>query len=339
MATGPLIRASDLTKTYRVVKRRPGFFGGLKTLFSAEHQEIRAVDSISFEIERGELVGYLGPNGAGKSTTIKMLTGVLHPTDGEVVVDGLVPYKERGRNAKKIGVVFGQREQLMWDLPARDTYQLLRRMYSISTDRYEANLALFTELLELQDLLDIPVRQLSLGQRMRCELVVPMLHDPEVLYLDEPTIGLDVVAKHRIREFILQMNRERGTTVLLTTHDLSDIERLCRRVMIIDKGRIMYDGPLSEIRSRYGGSRRLVFTPQDGSSVDGVEDQVRAIADEATVSFGEDRAVAISFDPRRVSASEITKQIVNNYDVKDLSVEEADIETIVRDIYERGQVG
>ena len=284
-------------------------------------------------------MGYLGPNGAGKSTTIKMLTGVLHPTDGEVVVDGLLPYRDRGRNAKNIGVVFGQREQLMWDLPASDTYQLLRRMYSIPQDRYDSSLALFTELLELSDLLDIPVRQLSLGQRMRCELVVPMLHDPEVIYLDEPTIGLDVVSKHRIREFIVEMNRERGTTVLLTTHDLSDIERLCRRVMIIDKGRIIYDGQLSEIRSLYGGSRSLVFTPQDGSSVVGVEGLVGSLSDKASVSFREDGAVAISFDAREVSASELTKMIVNTYDVTDLSVEETDIETIVRDIYERGQVG
>ena len=334
-----IIQATSLTKIYKVVRRRPGFLGGLRTLFSAEYDEIRAVDDVSFEVERGELVGYLGPNGAGKSTTIKMLTGVLRPTDGEAVVDGLIPYRDRGSNARNIGVVFGQRHQLMWDLPARDTYQLMKRMYSIPQERYETNLAQFTELLELGDLLDIPARQLSLGQRMRCELVVPMLHDPEVIYLDEPTIGLDVVSKHRIREYIVEMNRERGTTVLLTTHDLSDIERLCNRVMIIDKGRIIYDGQFSAIRSLYGGSRRLVFTPLDGSGVEGVEGLVSSMSDEAAVSFREDGAIVVNFDARKVSASELTKRIVNTYDVTDLSVEETDIETIVRDIYERGQVG
>ena len=193
--------------------------------------------------------------------------------------------------------------------------------------------------MDLGGLLDIPVRQLSLGQKMRCALVVSLLHDPEVIYLDEPTIGLDVVAKHRIREFLLELNRERGTTILLTTHDLSDIEKLCRRVMIIDGGKIIYDGQLAEIRRLYGGSRSLVFTPQEGSSLEGIEGHVSSMGDGVTVNFGEDQSVAIRFDPRKVSASEITKQIVNMYDVKDLSVEEADIETIVRDIYERGRVG
>ena len=338
MATDPIIRADNVSRTFQVIKRRIGFMGGLKTLFSADFQEVRAVDGISFEIGRGELVGYLGPNGAGKSTTIKMLTGVLRPSDGEIVVNGLVPYEERGRNAKNIGVVFGQREQLNWDLPPRDTYQLMRRMYSIPSDKFDNNLAMFTELLELQDLLDIPVRQLSLGQKMRCEIVVALLHDPEVIYLEEPTIGLDVVSKHRIMEFLQELNRERGTTILLTTHDLSDIEKLCKRVMIIDGGEIIYDGRLAEIRRLYGATHSLVFTPQDGARLDGLESLVDSIGNGATVYFG-DEAVAIRFDPRKVSASEITRQIVTKYELKDLSVEEADIETIVRDIYERGQVG
>jgi len=222
-----IIYVHNLSKTFKTLKRQPGFWGGIRTLFSSDYQEIRAVDGITFSVNPGELIGYIGPNGAGKSTTIKMLTGILYPTSGEVVVDGLVPYKDRYKNGKKIGVIFGQRSQMVWDLPPRDTYELLRRMYTIPKERYISNLNRFTELLELGDLLDKPVRQLSLGQRMRCELVASLLHDPKIVYLDEPTIGLDVVSKEKIREFIMQMNRDVGTTVILTTHDLSDIEKLC----------------------------------------------------------------------------------------------------------------
>ena len=334
----PIIKVNNLTKTFKVIKRRPGFVGALKTLFSADYLDVKAVDGVSFEIEPGELIGYLGPNGAGKSTTIKMLTGILHPTEGEVVVDGVTPYKNRKRNSKNIGVVFGQRSQMVWDLPPIDTYELMRRMYAIPTHQYQANLAQFTKLLGLEELLNLPVRQLSLGQRMRCELVVALLHNPKIVYLDEPTIGLDSVSKQKIREFILQINREQGTTILLTTHDLSDIEKLCKRVLIIRQGNIICDGQLSDIKKIYRSLRRLIFTPLESSHLNGLDKLVRSLGEEIQVDFREDRTVVISFDPRKVSTSELTKQVVNVYDVKDLSIEEAELETIIRDIYETGKV-
>jgi ABC-2 type transport system ATP-binding protein len=230
-----IIHVSNLSKAFRVLKRKPGFLGSLRTLFSADYEQVRAVQDISFAIAPGELVGYIGPNGAGKSTTIKMLTGILHPSSGEVVVAGLTPHRERIRNGKQIGVIFGQRSQLLWDLPPRDSFDLMRRMYAIPADRYQSNLTLFTELLDLGALLDRPVRQLSLGQRMRCELVASLLHDPKVVYLDEPTIGLDVVAKERIREFIQHLHRQRGVTVMLTTHDIADIEKLCKEHRLLTR--------------------------------------------------------------------------------------------------------
>ena len=239
-----VISVSHLTKTYKILQRKPGFIGGIRTLFSTKYDTVRAVDDISFDVASGELLGYIGPNGAGKSTTIKMLTGVLMPSSGDIDVDGLRPFKNRVRNAMKIGVLFGQRSQLVWSLPPSDTFELMKRLYAVPANRFRANLEQFIELLGLDEFLNTPVRQLSLGQRMRCELVASMLHDPSIVYLDEPTIGLDVVAKERIREFIAAVNRERKVTFLLTTHDLTDIERLCKRVIILDKGVVVYDGDL-----------------------------------------------------------------------------------------------
>jgi ABC-2 type transport system ATP-binding protein len=223
-----------------------------------ERRVVRAVDGVSFEIEAGSLVGYVGPNGAGKSTTVKMLTGILVPSAGRITVAGFNPSQQRIQLARRIGVVFGQRVQLWWDLPLRDSFELLRYIYRVPFERWRGNLDTFTELLELGPFLDTPVRQLSLGQRMRGELTASMLHDPEILFLDEPTIGLDLVAKARVREFLAMVNRERGVTVLLTTHDLSDIERLCRRLLIIDHGRVIYDGGLEALIERYGEERTLI---------------------------------------------------------------------------------
>jgi len=332
----PIIRVANLSKTFRTLKRKPGFVGAIRNLFSTDYEEIKAVDHISFDIAPGELVGYIGPNGAGKSTTIKILTGILHPTGGEVVVDGLVPQKERVRNSKKIGVIFGQRGQLMWDIPAGDSFELMRKMYAIPKARYEANLQHFVELLELDEFLNRPVRQLSLGQRMRCELVASLLHDPRIVYLDEPTIGMDVVAKERIREFILRLNQERGTTIILTTHDISDIERLCQRVIIIDKGHLIYDGTLAEIKRRYGHLRRVVFSLADGTRPEGLEASLKELGSCLQVDTREDGNVVASFDPHQVAASTVTRHIVNNYPVSDLAVEEADLEAIIREIYEQG---
>jgi ABC-2 type transport system ATP-binding protein len=328
-----IIHVSNLSKAFRVLKRKPGFLGSLRTLFSADYEQVRAVQDISFAIAPGELVGYIGLNGAGKSTTIKMLTGILHPSSGEVVVAGLTPHRERIRNGKQIGVIFGQRSQLLWDLPPRDAFDLMRRMYAIPADRYQSNLTLFTELLDLGALLDRPVRQLSLGQRMRCELVASLLHDPKVVYLDEPTIGLDVVAKERIREFIQHLHQQRGVTVMLTTHDIADIEKLCKRVLIIDKGQLIYDGSLSAIKQRYGHRRRVIFATADGAAPVGLETELAALGDGIQVTPGDEGKVVVSFDPHSVPVSALTRTIVNHHVVTDLAVEEADLEAIICQIY------
>jgi ABC-2 type transport system ATP-binding protein len=243
-----IIYTRELRKTFRVSRSRPGLLGGMRSLVNPILDEVVAVDGVNLSVERGEMVACLGPNGAGKSTTIKMLTGILVPTGGTVEVFGMRPHRQRRAVAQRMGVVFGQRTQLWWDLPLRDSFDLLRYIYRIPLRRFAHNLATFAELLELGAFLDTPVRQLSLGQRMRGDLAAALLHDPEVLYLDEPTIGLDVVAKHRVRSFLQELNRERGVTVLLTTHDMSDVERLCSRLLIIDHGRLLYDGGLEAMR-------------------------------------------------------------------------------------------
>jgi ABC-2 type transport system ATP-binding protein len=334
--SAPIIRAAGLSKTFRVLKRKSGLVGAVKNLFSNDYEEVKAVDRISFEIAPGELIGYIGPNGAGKSTTIKMLTGILHPTGGELLVDGLVPQRDRIRNSRKIGVLFGQRSQLIWDISPLDSFELMRRMYAIPGAAYEKNLKEFIGLLGVDEFQNRPVRQLSLGQRIRCEFIASLLHDPKIVYLDEPTIGLDVVAKERIREFILHLSRDRGTTILLTTHDIRDIEKLCRRVIIIDKGRIIYDGDLAEIRRRYGRERRVIFSTADGAKPEGLAESLNGLGAGVSHQILEDGRIAVRFDPQRVNASDVTRHIVTSYPVTDLAVEEADLEAIIREIYKRG---
>src|SRR5438128_1897395 len=254
----PMIEAESLSKTFRVARRRPGLLGGLRSVVDPEVHIVPAVQALSLCVERGEMIGLVGPNGAGKSTTIKMLTGILTPTGGRARVAGLDPQRQRRELAARIGVVFGQRSQLWWDLPLIDSLRLLRHLYRVPEARHSANLARLRAMLDLDPFLYTPVRQLSLGQRMRGDLAAALLHDPELLYLDEPTIGLDVVAKARIREFLVAINVEQGVTVLLTTHDMDDIEMLCRRMLIIDHGRKLYDGTVSDIRTRFGGERTLI---------------------------------------------------------------------------------
>ena len=254
-----IIEAEKLTKIYRNVKRKQGLKGALVNLFYREYEEIKAVDDISFQITAGELIGYIGPNGAGKSTTIKMLTGILIPTSGSLQVNGFTPHRQRHEYTKHIGVVFGQRTQLWWDIPVIESFKLLRKVYQIHLPEFEERLAQFVELLELQSLLNTAVRKLSLGQRMRCDLVASMLHNPKILFLDEPTIGLDVIGKLRIREFLEKINREIGITMILTTHDLKEIEELCERLMIIDHGKILYDGGITGLRDRYSLDRSIIF--------------------------------------------------------------------------------
>ncbi len=253
------IIAENLVKEYQVPDRGPGLRGAVKALFHPRYRGITAIDHINFSIEKGEIVGYIGPNGAGKSTTLKMLSGILYPTAGSVTVNGLVPYQDRKRNARQIGVVFGNRSQLYWDLPVIDSYQLNRRLYDIPDATYRENLAYFTEVFDLGEIINQPVRLLSLGQKMRATIAGAMLHSPEILFLDEPTIGLDVTSKLKIRDFIKQINQRSGTTVILTSHDMGDIESLCERIILIDEGKKKYDGPVLEFESTFGGNYSISF--------------------------------------------------------------------------------
>ncbi|MDU4659273.1 MAG: ATP-binding cassette domain-containing protein, partial [Clostridium butyricum] len=247
-----MIKVCNLTKEFKTNKKYPGFKGAIKSLFSTEYTVTSAVDNMNFEIEEGEVVGYIGSNGAGKSTTIKMMTGILTPTSGKVEVNGIIPYENRTENAMNIGVVFGQRTQLWWDLPLSETFSLLRDIYSVSPEDFKERMKFFNEVLEIDEFMLRPVRTLSLGQRMRADLAASLIHNPKILYLDEPTIGLDVVVKEKVRNAIKQINKKYNTTVILTTHDLEDIEELCDRIIIIDKGVKIYDGSLSEIKEKYG---------------------------------------------------------------------------------------
>jgi ABC-2 type transport system ATP-binding protein len=314
----PLIEVEHLTRTFTVRRRA----GRLRRTTDV----VRAVDDLSFTIDRGEMVGYIGPNGAGKSTTIKMLTGILVPTAGRLSVAGIDPSRARVELTRRIGVVFGQRTTLWWDLPLRDSFALLRRIYRVDTERHRRNVEEFTELLDLADLLDIPVRQLSLGQRMRGDIAAALLHDPEILYLDEPTIGLDVVSKGRLREFLRRVNQERQVTLLLTTHDLQDIEQLCRRVMVIDHGSLVYDGSLGGLHARGSSTRTLV--------VDLVDEAAPVEVPGATVTKVEGPRQWLSF-PADASAAPIVAAVAATYDVADLSINEPDIEDVIREIYQR----
>ncbi len=291
-------------------------------------QEVRAVDGISFRVPRGEMVGYIGPNGAGKSTTIKMLTGILVPSGGRLRIAGIDPARERTRLARRIGVVFGQRTTLWWDLPLKDSYELVRRMYRVPDAVYRANLERCVELLDLGPLLPVPVRQLSLGQRMRGDIAAALLHDPEVLYLDEPTIGLDVISKAKVRGFLREVNAERGTTVLLTTHDLTDIEQLCRRVMVIDHGRLVYDGGLDGLRAAGDGERTLVV------DLERELPPIEGVPGARTVKVDGPRQW-LAF-PASQSAAPLVAAVAARYPLVDLSVREPEIETLIAELYAGG---
>jgi viologen exporter family transport system ATP-binding protein len=291
---------------------------------------VRAVDTITFRVEPGEMVGYIGPNGAGKSTTVKMLTGILYPSAGTARVAGLDPARQRVQLARRIGVVFGQRRQLWWDLPLRVSFELLRHVYRVPERRFRENLARFVDLLELDPFLETPVRQLSLGQVMRGELTAALLHDPEVVFLDEPTIGLDVESKARALDFLISLNRERGTTVMMTTHDVADLERVCPRMLIIDNGSLIFDGPVADIK-RFGVERTLVVeleAPRPALRLDGV-DNVRVDGRRQWLQFRRDR----------VSAADLIARVAQAAAVVDLAVEETPIEEVVRRIYREGMEG
>jgi ABC-2 type transport system ATP-binding protein len=315
-----LIELEELRKTFVVRVKR----GRVRR----ERRDVEAVRGINVSIDAGSLVGYLGPNGAGKSTTIKMLTGILVPSGGRVRVAGLDPSRQRIELARRIGVMFGQRVQLWWDLPLVDSFDLLRHVYRVPAERYRAHLAQFRELLDLDPFLDTPVRQLSLGQRVRGELTAAMLHDPELLFLDEPTIGLDVVAKARVREFLVTINRERGVTVLLTTHDLSDIERLARRLLIIDRGSLIFDGTVETLVERFGQERTLVVDLEEAGPP-------LEVAGARVVRVDGPRQW-LRFRRGETTAAQLTAAVAARAPLVDLALEEPDIEDIVRRIYEGG---
>jgi len=334
-ANGPIIEVHDLTKRFRRPAKEPGLRGAVRHLFRPEYENITAVENVNLSVRPGESLAYVGPNGAGKSTTVKLLTGILVPTSGTVMVNGLTPFEHRIENARNIGVVFGQRTQLWWDIPVIESFRLLGDIYEITEDQFAASFAELSDVLDLEPLLKVPARQLSLGQRMRCDLAASLLHQPPVLYLDEPTIGLDVSVKARFRQFIRYMHRERGLTVMLTSHDLGDIEELCDRMVMIDKGKIVYDGALNEITARFGWERslHLTLTEPDKSAV---ETASRALAKRtgAVASQPEPTVVTVTFDSREASPGELIRDLATVLAVTDIRIEEPSAESIIRRLYE-----
>jgi ABC-2 type transport system ATP-binding protein len=319
------IVVENLVKTFSVAERQAGTWGAVRGLVSRTHRTVHALDGISFELTPGELVGYIGPNGAGKSTTVKTLAGILVPTSGRCEVLGRVPWRERKAHVQQIGVVFGQRTQLWWDLPVVESFDLLRDIYRVPADRYRALLDELIERLSLGSLLDTPVRQLSLGQRMRCDLAASLLHAPPLLFLDEPTIGLDAVSKLAVRDFVQRLNRERGVTVILTTHDMDDIEALCTRVIVIGGGRILSDGTLDALRERVTRERWLLLDLEDPQLV--LEDP------DAEVLRRDGHRVTLRFDPAQVSSAQLISRLTARYPIRDLFVQNPPIEEIIARLY------
>jgi ABC-2 type transport system ATP-binding protein len=325
----PLIEARGLTKKFRQAVKEPGLVGSLKHFFTRQYRDKLAVDHIDLSVEAGESVAYLGPNGAGKSTTIKMLTGILVPTSGSLIVDGLVPSEKRQQNARKMGVVFGQRTQLWWDIPVIESFNLARDMYEIPPQRYKENLAQFTEILGLADFMNIPAAKISLGQRMRADLCMALLHDPKLLYLDEPTIGLDIAVKDSIRKFIHGLVEERGTTIMLTTHDLGDIEDICKRIVIIDNGKIIHDGDLAKLKDTYARDRVIHFQ------------LARPPESMATICTGlpacevtnDGLRLSVRFDRFEYAAGEIAGAVMPHVEVIDFRIDEPEVEDLIRKVY------
>lgn len=321
----PQIIVENLVKTFHVAERQAGLWGAFSGMLQRRTRCVRALDDISFSLEAGELVGYIGPNGAGKSTTVKILAGILVPEGGRCEVLGRVPWKQRIAHVQHIGVVFGQRTQLWWDLPVIESFELLRDIYHVAAADYASTLAELVTLLDLEPLLNTPVRQLSLGQRMRCDLAASLIHRPALLFLDEPTIGLDAISKLAVRSFIRKLNREHGVTVILTTHDMDDIEALCTRVMVIDNGAIYSDGTLADLRAGVAAERRLIIDLEN--EADDVYDP------DATVGRREGARVHLHFDPARVPAATLISRLTARYAVRDLFVEDIPIEEIIARLY------
>jgi ABC-2 type transport system ATP-binding protein len=328
-----VIEVKNLVKVFKTFERRAGISGSVQDLFYRNYKDFRAVDDISFSVGDGELLGYIGPNGAGKSTSIKILTGILKPTSGKINVLGYDPFLQRKTYTQKIGVVFGQRTQLWWDIAVQESFRLLGKIYQVSEHDYKTRLDNLIEILALKDLLGTPVRKLSLGQRMRCDLAASLIHNPRLLFLDEPTIGLDTVAKDSIRRFLKKINKEFGTTIILTTHDLKEIEELCQRILVLDHGKIIYDGSLEKIRGMRGLKRQMTVDFFGELPLSGL---MQRFNDTVEISAQGDRRVAISYDPNSQPTGELVKLLFNQFDVADLSVSEPGIDEVIMKIYRDG---
>lgn len=324
-----MIKVENISKTFQVSRRNAGFSEAVKALFHKQYEYIKALDDISFSIEEGEMVGYIGPNGAGKSSTIKVLSGILTPEQGSCIINGRIPWKDRTEHVRDIGVVFGQRSQLWWDVPVIDSYELLRDIYRIPQGQYKSNLDELVALLNLEQIIRTPARQLSLGQRMRCEIAASLLHSPKILFLDEPTIGLDAVSKIAVRDFILELNRKHNTTVILTTHDMQDIERLTRRIILIGKGKILMDGKLEEIKKQLSTSKKL-SVEFNGGDITLCEGLMSLSCNNHLASF--------DIDLTRLTVSEAISHISKQVDVIDISVEGPSIDEIVAKLYQQYKI-
>ncbi len=319
------IEVKQISKTFRVAKKKSGLKESIKSFFKREFIDVKAVDEISFSIDKGEIVGYIGPNGAGKSTTIKILSGILVPDSGECRIAGMTPWKNRVKYVKNIGVVFGQRSQLWWDIPAEDTFDLLKDIYEIPEEEFKATKEDLIRRLNLQDIINIPVRQLSLGQRMRCEIAASLLHNPEILFLDEPTIGLDAVSKQLVRDFIKKLNREKNTTIILTSHDMSDITSLAKRIILIGKGKVLYDGSLKKLQNKYETEKYVFLKTNDKLSI-----RHKGIKQKTKNKEGYDLVI----DTRYLSISELLNLVSKKITIDDVEIDHEDIDNIIVKLYE-----
>lgn len=334
-----LIHIEDLSKHFKILNRREGLSGAFRDLFSGDYRTVEAVSGISFDIDAGEIVGYIGPNGAGKSTTIKMMTGILKPTNGTILVNGHVPYDNRIRQAQIMGVVFGQRTQLWWDLPVIESFKILKEIYKVDQKTFDRHMGMFNDLVGLSALYSQQVRTLSLGQRMLCDITASFLHNPQVVFLDEPTIGLDISVKAKIRSVIQELNRERNTTIILTTHDLGDVEALCRRIIIIDKGRILYDGDIKKVTALFGAYRTIKLQINEFT-----EDTLQCLKDKLAERFGSEHGITIAqteefwtdvtIDQERTPLSEVLGFVMSEFKVSDVRIVEISMENVVRKVYD-----
>lgn len=337
-----VIEVSHITKEFVSPKKYPGLKGAIKGLFSNEKVSKKAVDDISFTIKAGEIVGYIGSNGAGKSTTIKMMTGILNPTEGRCMVNGINPSKQRKENAQNIGVVFGQRTQLWWDLPLSESFTILKEIYDVSDEDYKERMVFLNNVLELQDFFDRPVRTLSLGQRMRADLGAALLHNPKVLYLDEPTIGLDLVVKDNIRKAIKEINEKYQTTVILTTHDIGDIEELCSRIIIIDQGKKIYDGSLEALKDTYGTKRKVSMEVKKPEKVEhlNLAERLGVTEQECCMEVDkEQKVLTATFDKHKLQVPQIMNEVMELTEVQDVKIQETELAEIVKQIYNHGLSG